>query len=414
VHLHSFPKPVWAQRGYEHDGRQAWQNIPAHVHKKRKNDPISIYVHVPFCERKCGFCDLYSLPMPESKRHMENEFAAALQDEIDAWSSIEPLNVCPVTTIHFGGGTPNFLSLQVLGGIVGKCRERFGVTSRTELAIESTSRLLAGEHLDRLRELGFTRLHVGVQCLEDQTRKLIGRKETAELVLQRLADAIRKGFVVSVDVIYGLPGQTLMHMMATLEQLVSAGVHGFSLYQLQTCPRNRAFLKRRGGDKPDPVLNYVLFQSAEHFLRKKGYRKNFFTHFAFPPDKCLYYRHVRREEDLLALGPTADGVFGNYVYRHGEYREYIGSPPPALEGGMVESPVEKKTRPAIAALMTASIPGSMMRELSAEPLLDLWQACGMITRTHDAGEFELTANGSWFMTTLIAQLRERVRAQTKP
>jgi coproporphyrinogen III oxidase-like Fe-S oxidoreductase len=407
---HSLPKPVWAQREFEHTGAQAWQHLSRQIQSKKDDEAISIYIHVPFCERRCGFCDLYSIPLPKRRRYMEDVFARALRNEMSAWSLLKPLNARPVTTVHLGGGTPNFLRISTLSSIIEECRVRFGTTSKTEWALESTSRLLTDKHLCQLRELGFTRLHVGVQTLEDCTRRLIGRQEKGDIVVKKLKNALEKGFVVSVDIIYGLPGQTLKQLLATLEQLTAIGVHGLSLYQLQISYRNRPFLKRQGVGKQDPLLNYVLFQAAEHYLRRKGYRKNFFTHFALPQDKNLYCRHAKRGEDLLAMGPAADGVFRNYVYRHPNYKNYVGSPAPVLQGGMMESPVEQKTRPTIASLMAASIARSMLQELDADPLLDLWLSCDMLEQTLKSEVFGLTANGSWFIMNMLAQLQERVSA----
>jgi len=265
--------------------------------------------------------------------------------------------------------------------------------------------------LAQLKTLGFARLHVGVQTLDDPTRQLIGRQEPGDLVIERLHNAIKMGFVVSVDIIYGLPGQTLKQLLTTLEQLTAIGIHGFSFYQLQIGDRNRAFLKRRGIGNQDPLLDYTLFQAAEHYLRRKGYEKNFFTHFALPEDKNLYYRHAKRGEDLLAMGPTADGIFGNYLFRHPTYNRYMDLPVPGLEGGMMESPLEHEIRPASAALMTASVTRPMLHELHADSLLELWMACEMLEQNDESGEFELTANGSWFITSMVAQLQEKVKTK---
>jgi oxygen-independent coproporphyrinogen-3 oxidase len=405
---HSLPKPVWAQREFEHNGERAWDHLLHHIRPGQSDEALSMYIHVPFCERRCGFCDLYSIPMPETKRHMEDDFTRALMHEIQAWSRFSPLENRSVTTVHFGGGTPNYLQFETLEHIIGEIGIRLGITPQTEWALESTSRLLTDEHLTRLREMGFTRLHVGVQTLNDATRRRIGRKDTHRQVMQSLYTAMQKGFIVSVDIIYGLPGETLKQPLFTLEQLAKMGIHGFSLYQLQTCQKNKAFLKRVGGGVSDPLLNYTFFQAAEQYLRRKGYCKNFFTHFALPQDKSLYYRHAQRGEDLLGMGPTADGVFGSYRYRHPSYKEYLRAAPPALQGGMLETVAEQKVRPVSVALMAACIDYLTLKKIDAEPLLEQWLACNLLQQTEPFSDFELTANGSWFITNMIEQLRDGV------
>jgi coproporphyrinogen III oxidase-like Fe-S oxidoreductase len=153
----------------------------------------------------------------------------------------------------------------------------------------------------------------------------------------------------------------------------------------------------------------VFYQAAEQYLRGRGYRKNFFTHFALPPDRCLYYHHVQRGEDLLAMGPTADGVFGEYLYRHLDYPEYARVQAPALEGGVAETLTEQALRPVVAALMTGAVALKALIELHATPLLDLWRACDLLTPGECADTFELTANGSWFVTQMIRQLHNRAQ-----
>lgn len=444
----SLPRPAWAGRDYEHDGEAAWREL-VRCAPRGPAEAISIYVHVPFCDRRCGFCDCYSLPLrtgaavtpgPSGSARTgagsrEQAYVESLLREMDAWCRLDCVGDRPVTTVHFGGGTPNALRPASLARVVEECRSRFGATPATEWALESTSRLLGDDHLDELRDLGFSRLHVGVQTLEDEMREGLGRKESAEAVTGKLARAVEKGFAVSVDMIYGLPGQEVGSFLEGLDRLVSTGVHGFSLYRLQVTRRNRGFMKRLGADARDAVVDYLLFQAGEQYLRSRGFRKNHFTHFALRQDRQLYYRHAQRGEDLLALGPTADGRFGHYLYRHPEYRGFVGpSPPareagPALEGGMWESRVERRTHRARTGLMASSVAWQELRELDAEPLLELWLAGDMLAegqapsaaRPALAGvaegpsgpgseRFELTANGSWLIDTMIRQLVERVAA----
>lgn len=405
---HTLPMPVWDQRKFEHTGVAAWKELSSLLPRLPTDRAISIYCHVPFCSHKCGFCDCYSMVLPESNRRLEDEYVTALVGEMDVWRQFRPLSVCPVTTVHFGGGTPNHLTHRALSRIIEKCRASFGTSPQTEWALESTSSLLSREHLAYLNTLGFTRLHVGVQTLEDPLRKLLGRRETGDVVVEKLAYALEIGFTTSVDILYAVPGQTAKMLLADLQRLTALGVHGFSLYCLQFTQRNRALAKRVGTAERDPLKAYTLFQAGAHYLTKNGYLKNHFTHFAREQDQNLYYRHALRGEDLLSLGPIADGRFGSYVYRHPEYRKYTNLPSPALQGGMFESPSERKTWEAKVALMSGSITYAQIQKLGAEPLLELWLAGDLLEECQTTGFFELTANGSWFISSMIKQIDERV------
>jgi oxygen-independent coproporphyrinogen-3 oxidase len=368
--------------------------------------PLSIYVHVPLCNQRCPFCDCYSL-VRDRRGRREEMLVSGLLSEIRAWASIPNLLRRPVTTVHFGGGTPNCLMQARFETIVRELQATFAVHGETEWALESTTSLLTEEHLESLSALGFTRLHVGVQTLEDPLRRILRRRETAAVALAKLQAALGQGWVVSVDLIYGLPGQILRGLVRTLERLAALGVHGFSLYQLQASQRNRVFLERHGAADRNPWVDYTLFQSADDWLTRHGYPKNHFAHYARPPDQNLYYRHAVRGEDLLALGPTADGVFGAYHYRHPEFDGYVsgaGGGAPALEGGVAESPREAAMRPAQVLLMAGEITEPLMDGLQAGGLLRRWSAESLVKRAPEAGRFLLTGNGSWYLDEMLDQL----------
>jgi coproporphyrinogen III oxidase-like Fe-S oxidoreductase len=407
IQQRKMPSPIWAERGYDHDGFEAWQQLSCDVPAKAIYGPMSIYVHVPFCDRMCGFCDCYSLPIGKNKRKKEEKYGRALLSEMEAWARIHSLNHRPITTVHFGGGTPNYLSSSVFENIIEWFRSLYNISTETEWALESTSSLLTDEHLAKLREWGFTRLHVGVQTLEEPIRGFIGRREKAKVVVERLARANDMDFITSVDIIYGLPGQTLEGLVSTLERLIDIGVHGFSLYRLNVSKRNRRFLELCKDFKQDPVYDYVLFQVSEQVLVRSGYQKNHFAHFAQPEDRNLYFTHAQREEDLLALGATADGVFDYYHYRHPEYSKYVNgieSGAAFLAGGVWEPTPDRKTGRAKTALMGGSISLGVLKKIGAENLLDDWLKCELIRKCSNTEGFVLTANGSWFVNNMISKL----------
>ena len=405
----ALPAPIWVKRGFDHDGAQAWSALKAQVACSDAAAPVSIYVHVPFCDRRCPFCDCHSRRLASRDRDIERAFEQALLREVGAWASLRTLQSRPVTTVHFGGGTPNCLRTEVLLRIVRRLRESLAVHPETEWALESTSSRLTVEELEALSDLGFRRLHVGVQTLDDEVRRRIGRRGLTVDVLERLTAALTANYTVSLDLIYGLPGQTLNGFLRTIEQLVAVGVHGFSLYQLQTSERNRRFLERHRDPERSQLTDYLMFAAADQFLSAHGFAKNHFVHFAGPKDQDLYYRHAVRGEDLLALGPTADGVFGAYHYRHPELEAYFGSQGNAavpLEGGVRESSTEQRTTPLVSSLMGATANEAELERLCGERLGDRWRRLGFVRQGGAPGELALTANGSWFIAEMIDELRD--------
>ena len=406
----TMPSPVWAERDFDDNGLEAWQRLQREIPSNDATGAMAMYIHVPFCDRRCGFCDCYSLPLGEHQREKnEDQYTQALFAEMAAWAQIVPLAQRPVSTIHFGGGTPNCLHPDRFAQIVDRCRQYFHIIPETEWALESTSSLLTEQHLRHLQSLGFTRLHIGVQTLEEPLRYRLGRRETGHAILQKISQSLKLGFITSVDIIYGLPGQTAKSLINTLKLLIDVGIHGVSLYRLNRSRRNQNFLKKFRDFPNDVLHDYVLFQIANQMLGQAGYRKNHFTHFALPEDRNLYYTHAKRGEDLLALGPTADGVFGDYHYRHSEYQLYVSglySEIPVLEGGLAETPTELSLRPVITALMTGSVTQLMIEEFPLEFLLERWTEAALLTKFHHT--YMLTANGSWFISTMISELKRQV------
>lgn len=409
----TLPEPLWRRRGFDHDGATAWQHLQT-IAGQDARGPLSVYVHVPFCDRRCGFCDCYSFPFGRHRKRLERTFSRALLREIDAWHALPGLSHRPVTTIHFGGGSPAALSRPVFETVLGACCRAFAISGITERALECTASQLTARGLAGMAALGFTRLHVGVQSLEDSLRKMIGRRYQGRTVLRRLGCARDMGFVVSVDLIYGLPGQSLSGLLRTIEALICAGVHGMSLYRLNVSKRNRAFFRRLGaGSGQDDLSAFAMFYHAEALLKAHGYQKNHFAHFALPPDRNLYFTHAARAEDLLGLGPSADGVFGGHHYRHGGYASYlrgVHEGRAGLEGGVMETGAEEEMRAVVAALMCGKIAAGEFESLRLRSLLSAWERAGLVEHRGQPQGYVLTATGSWYVARMIDELREAVAA----
>jgi oxygen-independent coproporphyrinogen-3 oxidase len=400
IQARRMPPPLWRQRAYELDGPQIWQALGTELEKGQ--GPLSIYVHVPFCDRRCGFCDCLSQRLSPARQDQQLAFTDALVAEIEAWARRGSLALRPVTTVHLGGGSPAFLAAAHLERIVACLRQRLRIHAETEWAMEVTASSLSEEALYFWRDLGFSRLHVGVQTLEERVRLAAGRRLGRAEVLERLARATR-GFVTSVDVIYGLPGETLAGFVDTLMDLDRVGVHGISLYAFNSSARNAAF-RRRTHHVDDPMAAYTFFQTGDALLRERGLGRNHFAHYSRPADRNLYYRHEQRGEDLLALGPTADGAFGDVHYCHldwphsaGDARAWVG-----LEGGVRERPPESRLRPVIADLMCGGLGPHALEVEGVREHVAGWLDEGLVSR--DAGTYVLTGTGAWFITDMIEEL----------
>jgi len=150
-----------------------------------------------------------------------------------------------------------------------------------------------------------------------------------------------------------------------------------------------------------------MFQAGAHLLEALGYRKNHFAHFAQSQDANLYYRHGLRDEDLLALGSSADGVFGDEFYRHPELDEYLecgGDATPPLQGGGVFSEGDKKNRRFLCQLIAAEIPDTRDFAPREMAIIEQWVEAGLLRHDATTRVWVLTNVGSWFISDCVAQL----------
>lgn len=164
------------------------------------------------------------LPMSRCRRSSKADNVDHLCYELRLWSEQGNLHRRPVSTVHLGGGTPTFLGETGLTRVVECCRECFHVSSDTEWALEATVESLTTGMIAAMHALGFRRLHIGVQSLEDPVRAEIGRRRPAAEVLEKVEATLARGWVVSVDLLCRLPLQTLEGFVAGIETLTAAGV----------------------------------------------------------------------------------------------------------------------------------------------------------------------------------------------
>ncbi|NLX09591.1 MAG: radical SAM protein [Chloroflexi bacterium] len=399
------PLPPWVHRSYDYGGAQAWDMLRHDLALANDRQPFCIYLHVPFCSRKCGFCDSYSFKLGAHIPERIAGYVERLCYELQLWSAQGSLSRRPVSTVHLGGGTPTYLGEAALAQVIACCKACFATSPATEWALESTVEALTPGMIETMHALGFRRLHLGVQSLQDEVRTIIGRRRPAAEALERIAATLARGWIVSVDLVCGLPAQTLTGFVGDIEALIAAGVNGFSLYELLIYPQNRRWAERWGLTRRDHLTNYFTFMAGAQTLSAHGYTKNLFNHWADARDENIYFTFPTRQEDLLAVGTIADGVFGDFHYRHPPYTPYLKAACgglPGLEGGLRRTAFESWLQP----LRTRVLSGHFdARQVPA--LLDEWQAHGLITC--DAGGAHLTNSGSWFAGNMVHELTELLR-----
>jgi len=389
-----------------------FRGIKDYLARDRRNNQVSVYCHIPFCKRRCAFCDLYTLSLNRENRPLFEQYVHSLVKEIGLWKGIVARRT--VTTIHFGGGTPSCIPADDMHRILQALRHSFPITDETEIAIEMASRDLTREYRLFLHREKARRIHVGVQSLDDRIRKEMGRVDPAEKLLEKIQSTLQEGFILSVDLIFGLPGQSLDSFLADLSTLIGTGVHGFSLYELQIPGNNPLGVDKIKDFLRDRRLNYAMFCEGKKRLEDSGYEQNFFVHFSRSLDKNLYCTYPSRNEEGIALGTLADGKAGPWFFTNAPFHEYArqlsNGQTPIGNGYKMsgeEMMVQKVEIGLLGTMLRTSVLSSITDNLRHEfsELSSHWESAGLVEKTDDGQSLRVTGKGCWFMGNMIEQLR---------
>ena len=193
---------------------------------------MGLYVHIPFCKQKCMYCDF---PAYQNLQDYYETYVYALVQEIDLWVTEHPESKSrPIDTIYFGGGTPTELSIQQLQMIVNKIKSTFTITDDCHMTIESNPGEVDLSYLTKLVKLGFNRISFGVQTFNDKALTMLHRSHNGEKAKQAVYDAKEAGFTdINIDLIYGLPRQTLEDIQHNLNIVKDLPINHISTYGLQ-------------------------------------------------------------------------------------------------------------------------------------------------------------------------------------
>ena len=190
-----------------------------------KKEQAGLYIHIPFCLNKCGYCSFYSI----KSVNLIPEYIAALEKEIKHYSNI----FSSFDTIYIGGGTPSVLSIQNLEDILAEIRQNYRIMAESELTIEVNPADIDAAYLTSLRQLGVNRLNIGIKSFDDSILRFLGRRHNRQQAVHAIDASHTAGFDnIGLDLIYCVPGQTLMTWQETLSQALSFQPQHLSCYQL--------------------------------------------------------------------------------------------------------------------------------------------------------------------------------------
>lgn len=374
---------------------------------------LGLYVHIPFCKAKCAYCDFYSLAHSEEKM---DAYTAALVRHLE---EVAPRAAgMQVDTVYFGGGTPSYLGVSRLTRLLQTVLRRYDVARGAEITLE-TNPDSAGDwrELRKLRRAGFNRLSLGVQSTDDALLRRIGRVHTYEQV-QQAVTAARKAKIenLSLDLIYGLPDQTMEDWQRTLADAVALGPEHLSCYGLKVEEGTPLWQQRQQLTLPDDDAQADMYLYTVAALEEAGYRQYEISNFAKPGRESRHNLKYWSMEEYAGFGPGAHSDFGGV--RYGYVRDLDGY----IAGRLVlsesegESTLARDYEYVMLSLRTAA--GIDRRTFENryrqrfEPMEELflqYEGAGLAVRTE--GGWRLTPKGFLVSNSIIAALQEALGQQ---
>lgn len=284
--------------------------------------PLGIYIHIPFCRSKCQYCDFYSLGGSRDRRLVDN-YLQSLANHMKETGAIAPEYL--VDTVYFGGGTPSFFGADNLRRIFAELQHRFKLDKQAEITFEANPDSVNDQLLKKLRAEGFNRISLGVQNDNDEMLKKLGRPHTYEQARQAVQKARRAGFDnISVDLMFGLPNQTLSQWEETLEHVLLMHPEHVSCYALKVEENTPLWEYRDCANLPDDDTQADMYLRAVEILKDAGYRQYEISNFAKPGFECRHNLKYWLGGEYLGFGPAAASDFaGKRFTNKSDIHNYI-------------------------------------------------------------------------------------------
>jgi oxygen-independent coproporphyrinogen-3 oxidase len=324
----SYPTaPVWQENFGPDDLEQVFADADT------AGSPVSLYMHIPFCESLCLFCACNVVI--QKNKEVAPPYLAVLKREIEHVSRYVSRRR-PVIQFHWGGGTPTYLTPAQMEDLFGCARERFSFAPNAEIGIEVDPRVTSPEHMETAHRLGFNRLSMGIQDFHPEVQKVVHRVQPYELTRDLIQTARWLGFEsINVDLIYGLPYQTAERFADTVEQVLTLQPDRVAMFSYAHVP----WLKKQQGSfaehLPEGMEKFRIFRTGLEKFLDAGYIYIGMDHFARPSDELAVAQHNRTLHrnfqgyttkagaDLYGMGVSAiSGIGAAYAQNHRDLHNY--------------------------------------------------------------------------------------------
>ena len=379
--------------------------------KRLNKTALGLYVHVPFCRSKCQYCDFYSLTTKDD--HLIDGYLDAICDHIKEAGALAPNY--KVDTVYFGGGTPTFFGAEGMAIIMTTIRRNFDVTPDAEITFEANPDSISDRLLHRLYAEGFNRVSLGIQNDNDDLLRKLGRPHTYAQAVSAFHRIRKAGFRnISVDLIYGLPGQTLHAWQETLDHVLMLNPEHISCYGLKVEEGTPLYDYKDFANLPDDDAQADMYLAAVEMLRSRGFRQYEISNFC---RKGLVSRHNMKYwvgGEYLGFGPSASSDFAGKRYTL--VRDLAAYITGIREGGEVMEEVQEiplRERAGEYLMLRLRTSGGIQAEeyerlflLPFAPLEEILQKHRNIgyATLNDDGRWSLTPKGYLISNTIIGDL----------
>ena len=286
------------------------------------NKELGIYVHIPFCKKKCYYCDFVSYA---NKEEYINRYVKALEKECDTYN----LNQYNVTSIFIGGGTPSYIESKYIKEILEKIKSKFKINNNCEITIEINPGTVDKQKLKQYKDIGINRLSIGLQSVNNTLLKQIGRIHTYEDFLETYNTAKKIGFEnINIDLILAIPNQTLEDIKNQMNEILKLNPTHISTYSLiieEGTPMEK-MVQEKKYSLPDENTERKIYWYVKNILEKNGYIHYEISNFAKRKKESIHNKNCWEQKEYIGLGVAAHSYIGNIRYSNIENIEkYISN-----------------------------------------------------------------------------------------
>ena len=360
--------------------------------------PLGIYVHIPFCRSKCEYCDFYSVTTKEDT--LLDGYQDAVCAHIKEAGQLAPGYL--VDTVYFGGGTPSFFGADGMAAILAAIRKNFDVSPNAEITFEANPDSVSDRLLRRLRSEGFNRVSLGIQCDDDEILKKIGRPHSYSQAVAAVKRIRKAGYRnLSVDLMYGLPGQSLSDWQHTLQHVLhdTAPEH-ISCYGLKVEEGTPLYDYHEFCNLADDDTQADMYLSAIEILASKGYRQYEISNFCRKGNVSRHNLKYWTGGEYLGFGPDASSDFAGR--RFAIIRDLPGYIEGIRTGGQVLRDVQEvppRERAGEYLMMRLRISSGLdPAEYEKKYLLPFGPIEAALLRSREQGLAAKTFDGRWHLT----------------